>query len=83
MPLNGKNSKHTFRVLLRGCVSSAVVHHSKRDLGDLNVLKKSVLVYSIVNIVVIRPGDQDVTSCLHGLSKLMCTRKWTINSMDS
>lgn len=52
------------------------------DLSNSDILKNSTLVHSVDDIVLIRPGNQEVTSILNALSEHMYTRKWEINSMN-
>lgn len=50
------------RAVLLLPLSFIIVH---RDLSNLEILENSLSVYSLVNIVLIRPGHQEATSILN------------------
>lgn len=69
-------------LLPQSCVPFPAVSHPTvhRDLGQADVLKDITLVYSAQDIMLIRPGDQEVRRILH-LSKRM-SREVGVNPGD-
>lgn len=65
MPGNGRTAARG-HCLAAGAVFLLPLSSLKgpRDLGNLDILKNSVSVSSLVNIVLVRPGPQEVASIL-------------------
>lgn len=81
MPVRGRSSS-TRSLLPQSCVPFPAVSHPTvhRDLGQADVLKGITLVYSAQDIMLIRPGDQEVTRILN-LSKHM-SQEVGVNPVD-